>query len=468
MPGPSTAPHRPNLLFIVTDHQRADSVGMVQAGVEVTPNLNRFARQAVNFTRAYNASPICAPARTALATGVYPTANGIVCNDWRGVRAGDHKPVHQCLAEAGYAVAHIGVDHIKVKPAIRERVDFAEWRSNREHTEYLKANGIPTEWPGGADPYQREITENQDGERVTVKYSNTHAETWPHAPEHYKDSYWCDRAVDFLERTGEEPFALFLYLWAPHPPLVVPEPYASLFDPAAIDLPENVGIPAEGEPANRRAGIAAQLAEGISNEEWRRAWAAHLGLVNLADAVIGRVLDALEASQHADDTAVFFMSDHGDHMGQHGMYQKMEMYESAVRVPMILRVPGGATAEIKAPVSHLDIMPTILELMGIDAPEGLDGVSLLNSLRTGEAPPDRPQYSAYSGNPTVGDIRRAVITRRYKYIHDPEDAPELYDLEVEPLEMRNVAADPEHRDAVRELHALGKAWAESHNDWVQW
>ncbi len=466
MQGPS--PDRPNLLFIVTDHQRADSVGMVQADVEVTPNLNRLARQSVNFTRAYNASPICAPARTALATGIYPTANGIVCNDWRGVHAGDHKPVHQCLADAGYAVGHIGVDHIKVKPAIRERVDFAEWVSNREHTEYLTARGIPTEWPGGARRYQREITENQGDERVRVRYSNAHAETWAHASEHYKDSYWCDRAVDFLQRAGDKPFALFVYLWAPHPPLVVPEPYASLFDPQAIDLPENVGIPADGEPANRRAGIAAQLGEGVPTDEWRQAWAAHLGLVNLADAGIGRVLGALDASAHSDSTAVFFMSDHGDHMGQHGMYQKMEMYEQAVRVPMLVRAPGGVTAEIDAPVSHLDIMPTILELAGLDAPEDLDGFSLMHSLRTGEAPPDRPQYSAYSGNPTVGDIRRAVITRRHKYIYDPEDAPELYDLDADPMEMRNIASEPGSGSVVRELHALGKSWAENHNDWVEW
>ncbi|MEO2003869.1 MAG: sulfatase-like hydrolase/transferase [Candidatus Poribacteria bacterium] len=468
MSGSSPPSARPNLLFIVTDHQRADSIGMTQAGVEVTPNLNRLAQDSVRFTRAYNASPICAPARTALATGVYPTANGIVCNDWRGVRAGDHKPVHQCLAEAGYAVGHIGIDHIKVKPAIRERVAFAEWVSNREHTEYLRANGIPTEWPGGADLYRREITENQGGERVSVKYSNAHAATWPHASEHYKDSYWCDRAVDFLGRAGDRPFALFLYLWAPHPPLVVPEPYASLFDPADIDLPANVGISADGEPPNRRAGIAAQLAEGLSTDAWRRAWAAHLGLVNLADAGIGRVLNALDTSDHADDTAVFFMSDHGDHLGQHCMYQKMEMYEQAVRVPMILRVPGGAVEEVDAPVSHLDIMPTILELMGIDAPEDLDGSSLLNCLRTGESPPDRPQYSAFSGNPTIGDLRRAVITRRHKYIHDPDDVPELYDLDADPLEMQNIAGDPSHAEVVRELHALGKSWAESHNDWVRW
>ncbi|MAF12035.1 hypothetical protein CMK11_16450 [Candidatus Poribacteria bacterium] len=469
MPGPSQADaDRPNLLFIVTDHQRADSIGMTQAGVEVTPNLNRLAREAVRFTRAYNASPICAPARTALATGKYPTANGITFNDWRGTCAGDHKPVHQCLAEAGYSVAHIGIDHIKVRPGIRERVEFSEWVSNREHTEHLKANGIPTEWPGGADLYRREITENQGGEPASVKYSNARAATWPHATEHFKDSYWCDRAVDFLGRAGDEPFALFLYLWAPHPPLVVPEPYASLFAPDEIDLPENVGMPAEGEPANRRAGIAAQLAEGVSTDEWRRAWAAHLGLVRLADAGIGRVLDALGASAHADDTAVFFMSDHGDHLGQHCMYQKMEMYEQATRVPMILSVPDGATAEIDAPVSHLDIMPTILDLMGLDAPDDLDGISLLNCLRTGEAPPDRPQYSAYSGNPMVGDIRRAVITRRHKYIHDPTDVPELYDLEADPMEMRNIAADPGSREVVRELHALGKSWAGSHDDPVRW
>ena len=458
---------KPNILFIMTDHQRGDSIGMVQAGIEVTPNLNRLASNGVVFTRAYDTCPLCVPARTALATGKYPTKNGVVFNDWKGVRAGDHKPIHQCLAEAGYDVGHIGVHHIRVEPTIQERVPFSKWISNGEYSRYLKDLGIDDKPPEGRDFFRKEIIEHREGEFVKTMYSSSKAAVWPHPAEHFKDSYFCQQSADFISEKRDNPFALFTYLWAPHPPLRVPEPYASMFDPQGLQLPSNLDQPAEGEPPNRRKGIAAQLAEGVSMDEWRKAWSAHLGLVNLADAGIGRIIKALEESGQADYTIVVFTVDHGDHLGQHRMYQKMEMYEQAVRIPLIVRVPGTESRAFHSPVSHLDLMPTLLDLAHVESPGDLDGISLSDSIVSGTALPDRPVFSQYTGNPTVGDIRRAVITQKYKYIHDPTDVPELYDLENDPLEMRNLASDSKYAEVVRELHEECKVWANGHGDWVE-
>ena len=211
-------------------------------------------------------------------------------------------------------------------------------------------------------------------------------------------------------------------------------------------------MPAHGEPPGRRRGIAAQLAEGVSMEQWRKVWAAHLGLVNLADAGIGRILNALEASGQAENTIVVFTADHGDHLGQHRMYQKMEMYEQAIRIPLMVRMPGADARVFDNPVSHLDLMPTLLDLTGVELPGDLDGISLRDSILSGISPPERLVFSQYSGNPTVGDIRQAAIGKRYKYVYDPADAPELYDLEQDPLETRNLAADGTHTEIIRELH----------------
>ncbi|MCZ6680675.1 MAG: sulfatase-like hydrolase/transferase [Candidatus Poribacteria bacterium] len=407
----------PNLLFIMTDHQRADSIGMVQVGVEVTPHLNRLAKTGVHFTRAYNTSPLCVPARTALATGVYPTTNGVVFNDWKGLRAGDHVPIHQILADAGYGVAHIGVDHIRVKPTLPERVQFAKWIGNAEHDQYLAAQHITNPTTEQRNTFKREITENQNGVHVPVSYSNTHCAIWNGPAEHFKDSYFCQQAVDFLQTSGERPFALFVYLWAPHPPLWVPQPYASQFPPDALDLPENVNQIASGEPANRRRGIAAQLAEGISISEWREVWAAHLGLVHLADAGIGQVLHALENTGKTDDTVVVFASDHGDHLGQHRMYQKMEMYKPAIRVPLIVRAPGCLPQCVDTPVSHLDVMPTTLELLGIETPTGLDGDSLHNTIVSGTPPPDKPGV--------LGDQEKHEIRHVYRITRTGKDLAQI-------------------------------------------
>jgi arylsulfatase A-like enzyme len=457
---------RPNLLFIMTDHHRADSLGMVQSGVEVTPNLNRLAGAGTRFNRAYNTCPLCVPARTALATGKYPTKNGVVFNDWRGIRAGDHTPIHQILFEQGYEVGHIGVDHIRVKPPLRERVDFSTWIDKSDYDAYLAELGI--DWSTkNLLPFKREITENQAGRRVTVHYSNTVSATWPYPAKHFLDSYYCQQAVDFIKQPHSCPFALFLYLWAPHPPLTVPEPYASRFDTASIDLPENVGLMADGEPSGRRRGIAAQLAEGITTDEWRKVWAAHLGLVNLADAGIGRVLSVLDALGYTNQTVVCFTADHGDHLGQHAMYQKMEMYEPAVRVPLIVKGPDIKTQIFEQVVSHLDVVPTLLVLFNLPVPENLDGLFLAESLKTGHAPPEnRAVFSQYSGNPTVGDIRRAVITQRYKAIFDPSGKAELYDLKTDPLEMCNLAGKNVYINKLEDMRKQCRNWAQEHNDWV--
>ena len=457
----------PNLLFIMTDHQRADSLGMVQSGVEVTPHLNRLASESKVFTRAYNVCPLCVPARTSLATGKYPTTHGVVNNDFKGISAGDHKPIHQYLSEAGYEVAHIGVHHIRVKPGLTERVHFAAWFGDEDYGQYLKAEGLDAAHKGCHAKLRTEIVRNLDGQPVRKTYSGTETAVWPAAAEHFKDSFFAARAVEFLRAERPRPFALFVYLWAPHPPLAVPEPYASRFNPKEIELPDNVGTPASGEPPDRRAGVAGLLAENVSMPHWRRVWAAHLGLVNLADDAIGRVLRALDEAGHADDTLTVFTVDHGEHLGQHAMYQKMEMYEQAIRVPLIVHRPGTEPHRFDIPVSHLDVLPTLLDLCGIDRPGDLDGTSLYGSVTSGMPPRQKTVFSMYAGNDRVSDHRRAVIAGRFKYIYDPEDLPELYDLETDPLEMHNLAAAEDYAEIRHKLHAECRQWGETHGDRIR-
>ena len=170
-----------NLLFIMTDHQRADSIGMVQDGTEVSPNLNRLAAGGVSFTRTYNTCPLCVPARTALNTGKYPTKNGVVYNDWRGERAGDHRLLHECLAGAGYEVAHVGVNHVRVRPDIRERVDFSLWVENEDYSGYAREKGIDDSAYHSGPERHTEVSELQEGEYVTMHYSSAAASVWPFA-----------------------------------------------------------------------------------------------------------------------------------------------------------------------------------------------------------------------------------------------------------------------------------------------
>ena len=186
----ASLPSRPNLLFITTDHQRADTIGMVQAGLEVTPNLNRLASQGTLLSRAYTTCPLCVPARTALATGLYPTRNGIVYNDWRGERAGDHRPIHQYLAEAGYDVAHIGVHHVRVEPELRDRVPFVRFIDVPDHDRYLEGLGLDKSPPEGMDAFRKPIRENQQGRFVDVTYSSTNCARSANKPSSSASSSW--------------------------------------------------------------------------------------------------------------------------------------------------------------------------------------------------------------------------------------------------------------------------------------
>ena len=459
---------KPNILFLMTDHQRADSIGMVQDGREVTPHLNRLADEGAFFSRTYNTCPLCVPTRTALFTGQYPIRNGVVYNDWQGRRAGDHTILMEPLAEAGYRLAHVGVDHIRVNPGYRERVPWDLLVDNSDYGAHLESEGLSDTPSEGIGAYKREIHERHGDEIETVNYSSTTVGRSPVSADKFKDIWWADRAAEFLREPHERPFALFTFLWAPHPPLIVPEPYASMFDPEKLDLPPNVDVPAVGQPAGRRRGIAAQLAEGLTMDEWRRVWAAHLGLVRLADDAIGRILRALEESGEAERTIVVFTVDHGDHLGQHRMYQKMEMYEPAIRMPLIVRQPGGRRGRFDRPVWHLDVMPTLLDLLGLPAPEICDGVSLRQTLESGKPPPERTLFSQYSGNPTVGDIRRAAVTERWKYVYTPGDRAELYDLTNDPHETVNIAGAPAHADVQQGLHEQCRAWGEEGGDWVDY
>ncbi|MDF1513922.1 MAG: sulfatase-like hydrolase/transferase [Anaerolineae bacterium] len=461
-----TIADRPNLLFLMTDHQRADSLGMVQSGAEVTPNLNRLAGAGTRFTRAYTTCPLCVPARTALATGKYPTKNGVVFNDWQGVRAGDHMPLHQMLFEAGYSVGHIGVDHIRVAPSLRERISFASWYNSHDYVTYV-SNLATVRASDDVSSFRRPVTENQGGRRLPVKYSNTLTAVWPFPAEHFLDAYYGRQACEFISQPHPQPFALFLYLWAPHPPLRVPEPYASRFNPDSLDLPANVGHRTAEEPPGRRNGIAAQLAEGVSQEAWRRVWAAHLGLVNMADEIIGEVLASVDQAGLSDDTVICFTADHGDHLGQHVMYQKMEMYEPAINIPLIMKGPGIHAQVVDGVVSHLDILPTLTNYLHLKALPDIDGISQAETLTNGTPPAEeRMIFAQYSGNPTVGDIRRAIVTQRHKAIFDPVDQPELFDLEHDPLEMHNLAGNADCQDQLEELKRACQSWAQAHNDWV--
>lgn len=452
-----------NLVFIMTDHQRYDSINMVQDGKEVTPNLNNLCKEGALFERTYNTCPLCVPARTALATGKNPIDNGVVFNDVKGLRAGDYKTIHEKLFDDGYEVAHVGVHHIRVKPDLRDRECFSLFIEDDDYDAYAKSKGIVMK---RSEDEAKEVLEFQEGTINKHKYSNTKVTLWSHGLENFKDYYFTEKALEFIKGDHEKPFALFLYFWAPHPPLRVPEEYINKFNPDNIDLPGNVGEVNINEPSSRRKGVAAQLGEGLNIEEWRKVWSAHLGLVNFADAMIGKVVNGLKEKGIYDDTTIVFTSDHGDHLGQHNMYQKMEMYDQAIRVPLIIKDKAIEHNKYDFLVSHLDIVPTVLDLLNVKNLEQYEGQTVRSLIKNDDLARDRAVFSYYSGNPTIGDIRRAVVWKNYKYVYDGTDEEELFDLDKDALEVDNLACDDNFKDVLKVLRDKCKNNSKKYGDWV--
>lgn len=449
-----------NLIFIMTDQQRADTLGLVSGGREVTPELNRLADNSTVFERAYDACPLCVPARTALATGMNPIKNGMMLNDLPGRYAKSHQTIHQMLHESGYETVHIGVNHISVKPGLKSSVPFAVWEDDDSYASHAEMAGMDIKRKTGDSVV---IDELADGAYEKHRYSNARTSIWPYPLKDFKDVWFTDQALEYLNGKPQKPFALFLYLWAPHPPLIVPKEYWELFDESLILLPPGTGEPSGGEPAERRKGAAARLGEYPPVHGWKEGWHAHLALSHLCDAQIGRILEALRQNHLESDTAVVFTADHGEHMGQHAMYQKMEMYEPAVRVPAIFHIPGTESRRVKTPVSHLDFVPTLIDLFGLYTENDLDGQSLAGCIRTGKEPKERPIFSVYCGNHQFGDMRRMMVWGRYKYIYD-NYSEELYDLISDPAERTNLCFDDHFKDTADFMYSRLRQWAKDQND----
>lgn len=271
------------------------------------------------------------------------------------------------------------------------------------------------------------------------------------------------RALEQLEtRPKDRPFFHVCSLHGPHPIFVIPEPYHSLYDPAQAAEPANFADPMDGKPAFQTGSIwhGAAREHGTTWKPWRRSASVYWGYVTLLDELIGRVLLRLESLGLADNTIVLMTADHGEMMGSHGLFQKSSMYEESLRVPLLIRAPGRIPGgrRIDAPVSLVDLAPTLLSLTGLSEPGGallapqsrdlsswLTGESDVPAANRGAS--DDPaagavfsEYKPYQGE-GMTDIR-CIAGPRYKYAWNRDDRDELYDTWADPAELHNRLDDP--------------------------
>ena len=485
---PST---RPNVLLFITDQQRHDSLGYTGRTPCRTPNLDRLARDGVAVDRCLTPDPICSPARAALFTGRYPHATGTNGNP--GVLHNQLTPLErpsmlEVFRDAGYDVAYSGKWHLG-RGRAREGITRWAGERGREFREWLAQHNVEDTYPYGqpdfryvpSDLPQEEARGNRQG-----GISNPHTAPQAGLSENTFDAWVASRALEHLEtKPANTPFFHVCSFHGPHPVFVIPEPYYSLYDPDQAPEPPNFRDSMEGKPKFQQRSIwhQAARAHGTEWEPWKRSLAVYWGYVTWLDELVGRVLGRLESLGLAENTIVLFTTDHGEMMGSHGLFQKSCMYEESLRVPCIVRAPRQVAAghRIDAPVSHVDLAPTLLSLCGL-ADEGASlvepqGRDLSPWLRDPTSVP--PAHRGASDDPTAGAVFceytphsegermteiRCISGPRYKYAWNRNDAEELYDTWVDPAELNNLATDAFYAAVRAQLRERLITWMRDTND----
>ncbi|MBI5686857.1 MAG: sulfatase-like hydrolase/transferase [Verrucomicrobia bacterium] len=438
------APAKPDVLVILTDQWSPRYLSWDNPQVR-TPNLDRIAREGLIFDACYTPSPICVPARISLITGLYPhnaghSVWGNVLNYHVPPAAA---PMFRDIRRAGYTTAQIGKLHWTAG---------ASWREEfKTIADYHRALGLdcvvdvsgPPDSVKDDSPYAQHLKKLGLLEAVATDLRGRYVKDESEArasvvkPEDYHDNFVAGSAADFIRRQpADKPFCLVVSFHSPHPPLDAPGEFATMYEPEKLTLPANV--PESYQREGRTLDHAAT----------RRMLANYLGKISLVDSCVGRLVEAMKQRGTWDHALVVFTADHGEMMGAHGYLTKGRFYEESARVPLVVRWPGQVKpGRTKALAQMMDVYPTIVEAIGGKLSPGRFAKSLL-PVTTGR--------TAAVRNLAVSEIGRGASLHlmardaRYKWWVD-EKRELLFDLDSDPLEMRNLAVDPAHREALARM-----------------
>lgn len=419
---------QPNILLIMSDQHNPKLVGYAGSEIVRTPHLDRLASNGMSFSSAYCTSPICVPARASVATGRY--VHEIDNWDNAAPYVGGRPSWGHHLGRAGYRVTTIGKLHY------RDPSDDTGFPDQR----------LPMHISGRGD--LRGIAQRPDAAVPTVPGFEAILGAGPGETDYTRyDRSVTAAAVRYLDDEADDrPWALMVSFVAPHFPLIAPDEFFGLYDDLDLHVPPDELL-AWDHPAVHVFRESFGIASGFSAAERQRALQAYLGLCSFMDANVGAVLAALDASGRADDTLVVYTSDHGESAGAHGLWFKHLMNEESVGVPLIMAGPGVPDEVVAAPVSHIDLVPTMLDAAGIEptGSDALPGLSLLD--RDALDASDRSVMAEYHAN---GSVAGSFMVRhgRYKYIEYIGERSQLFDLVDDPAETIDLAADPDLVDVV--------------------
>lgn len=425
---PVLAADRPNVLFIAIDDLN-DWIGCLGGHPQArTPNIDALAARGVNFTRAYCASPVCNPSRTALMTGLRSSSSGVYGNDVQrgGTVCKDVVPLNTHFRAAGYFVAGAG----KIYHGENDR--WGEW------DDYLTGGG------GGKDHH---VPEGKSDGVGGIKFTPIDA-----ADDDLRDFHVVDYCVEQLNKKHDRPFFLACGLVKPHMPWNVPQKYYDLFPLDSIQLPKVLETDLDDVPAagKRMANPQGDHAEMLRSGRWKEAVQGYLAAGAYCDAMIGRLMAAFDKCPNKENTIIVFWGDHGWHLGEKQHWRKFALWEEATRAPLFYVVPGltKANSTCERTVDFMSIYPTLCDLCGLDVPKHVEGISIKKLLAEPQAEWKTPALT------THGKDNHAVRTEQWRYIRYADGGEELYDEVQDPLEWKNLADDPQYAAVKSELTAF--------------
>jgi arylsulfatase A-like enzyme len=467
------AQRKPNLILFLPDQQRADTIACYGSKKVHAPNLNKLAAESVVFERAYVTHPVCTPSRSSLMTGTWPHINGCTRNSVPLDRR--FRLFAEMIEDTDYHIAYLGKWHLGDDGPARR--GFHEWISTEERGDYrgfLLSMGVT---PDNKDETFSELAiSNLSVELSRPKFLERHA-------------------CNFIEKHSRDPFILMVAFVEPHSPYNGPLNDEHLLSEIELDptatLPESDNIPLryrlmrewqQARAIRDRQCLADQFFFGVTPDECRRIKQRYLGLVTLVDQSIGAILGCLERFGLGENTIVVHTSDHGDSLGAHHLFAKETMFEEATRVPFLVRLPGQKNSKtIPQPVSHIDFLPTLLDLLGQERHPQCAGKSLLPVIHDQALPPESI-FIEWAPNRTklkkgtslaprrmikraVNESTRAVVSSDgWKLCLRDKDLNELYDLKADPIEAHNVYSDPQYSSVISRRAGEIHRWQESTND----
>ncbi len=471
--GPATGPaaagaevnKRPNILFILSDDQQANTIRAMGNDQIITPNLDRLAAEGVACDNAYimggNFAAVCMPSRAMIMTGrtlFHLDLSRGTPHTENGKLSDKYQTLPETLRHNGYATFATGKQHNG--PAVVAR--------GFTHAEALLIGGMS---------HHMGVHVNDFDPTGEYPFSATHV------AKQYSSEAFTDAAVRFLkDRPKDRPFFMYVAYTAPHEPLMAPPEYRAMYDPDKIRLPANFmpQHPFDTGPQGDfvRPFLAAddctpdsvlhEQERPITPDNARRLTAAYYAMITHMDAQIGRLLDTLEEIGEADNTIIVFTGDNGLGIGQHGCYHKQTVYEHDVRVPLILRGPGIPRGARREAMCYLyDLFPTLCELSGVSAPATVEGKSLVPMMRDEGAVHRLTQYFAYINTwRGVRDQRYKLIEFAWKRAADGSTQRKtlLFDVQADPLEVHDLSSKPEHAQHVTRLRAEMFRWRDELGD----